>query len=757
MYQQPYPPQPGPYQQHAATKRKPRWWIIAIIIAAVVALVAGGLFAAYQFVGGKDVSLPSAEEAYASVPRDQYELRDPIAVDTYYEFRLTLKNPAKVQGDKLEGAEVAVDDIAKVYQDASLSVPVPVSVFAGMPIGDKEGSGTVDVGGLMDIPKYMQHGDEIGAEHGFLPSDGYYCVQYMGEDGKKLAKPIVQFFMVKDPTNSAQLAAVRGVKPTINATGGVDLSWQAVEGATSYNVYTYITQAPNGAPDTDDYREGYSTITKIGSSTKTTLLSDDYDKPDHEKKKTGLDDVDNAVLDQNYAFQDLARYTQDQLDSCKNDTSEYCADIMKETGGTWSPSLAGKLYFVVMAVDENKHEGRWRATDANDIVPSIPVGVAQQAQINQWAYGLKGVFGEDNTIEEDMQAYVYTFVQMADGATVPVPSKFSDLQPTGQPNSWHFTYSAPGTKISDSANLWYEGDLTAEFPRITQAAIQALPKAGGLLDRLNAVDNNVDWSGYDTKKIDSDNSKSPYFIFASTDYGTYLANNILNGHQVIDITKYSTDWNLDSDDVMEELTYQNPYVCVDSGCVDYTVRKQGGKTVMWVKYPDDYQARQKQLADFVDAAKPSITSGSDRDKAIAIDQFLAAHMSYDYDAFAAVDYGSGNAFDNTGAIASYPDAWSPLGMVNGKGVCLAYAYGYQALAKAAGLDTRVVTGSVSSSKSSHAWNYVSVDGQWLLMDATWDDDGGTASDRYQLKDPSQVGDHYAFSHGWMLSSQLRQH
>ena len=78
---------------------------------------------------------------------------------------------------------------------------------------------------------------------------------------------------------------------------------------------------------------------------------------------------------------------------------------------------------------------------------------------------------------------------------------------------------------------------------------------------------------------------------------------------------------------MEELTYQNPYVCVDSGCVDYTVRKQGGKTVMWVKYPDDYQARQKQLADFVDAAKPSITSGSDRDKAIAIDQFLAAHIA----------------------------------------------------------------------------------------------------------------------------------
>ncbi|MBT1170757.1 transglutaminase-like domain-containing protein [Bifidobacterium sp. SO4] len=748
------------------TKRKP--WLIPVAILAAIVLVFSSVFTVSYFLlkadGAMDgimadSTLPTKEQAYAGMPADQYDLRDPIAVDTYYKFRIILKNPAKVvagdgMGFELKGAELSAEESARVFQDSSLSVPIPTYAFAGTPIGDKEGTGTIDIDGSMDIPEDMQHGDSIGKDRGFLPSDGYYYVQYLGEDGKKLAKPIVQFFRVKEHTDIERLPVVRNIQSVVNENGGVDISWNKVDGAQSYNVYTYIIYPQVGQPGESFYSEEHGAIKKLGTSKTTQLLSKDYDKPEERDS----DIVGPAVIGQNEAFQSLMVESQDSIDRCQQDSDEYCADLLQRAGGSWDADSAGRLYFVVTAVDADGHEGRWYAVDANDLVPSIPIRVAGQAQINQWSYNLRGVFGEDNTVEQDMEAYVYTFVQMANGATVPVPSEFSDLhRKDGSDGSWEFTYSAPGTLLSDTGSVWYEGDLNAVFPQVTQTALQSLPKAGGLLDRQRAASGDVDWTGYDDKKIDSDTKESPYFTFASNDYGKYLANNILNGHQVIDISKYATDeYQSSTEDVMDEVIYQNPYLRVSTDAVQYTVRKKGDKLVMWVKYADDYQSRQQQLDQFVKSAVGQF-QGSDRDKAIAIDQFLAAHITYDYDAYAAVGFGRGSSFDNAGSGKEYPDAWSSFGVVNGKGVCMAYAYAFQALAKASGLDTRVVTGNVSGSSAGHAWNFVNIDGQWLVMDSTWDDDGTTASDRYQLKPQSEVTDHFTGWDRWTLASQVSRY
>ncbi|MBW3092296.1 transglutaminase domain-containing protein [Bifidobacterium sp. 82T10] len=739
-----------------------------MVVAAIVAvafIIGGGLLVAYKLTGRDklaNTALPTAEQAYGSaLPASKYELKDPIAVDIYHEFRITLTGDASVVSDDywaftLKNTDMTEFDCAKIYQDASLSVPIPTSINAGMPSNDKEGNGTVDVSGTMDIPKYMQYGDSIGKERGFLPSDGYYYVQYMGSDGKKLARPIVQFFKVVNPTDVEQLSPVSGITPVVNAEGGVDISWNKLDGATSYNVYTYIVLPQVGQPGDDNFSEERTEITKIGSSKTTQLLSNDYDKV---KSSKLLDNEPETTYSQNEAFHSLAVEDQDYIDACTGSTRDYCADVLQQAGGSYNPDSAGKLYFVVSGVDAEGHEGRWRAVDANDIVPSIPIGPANQTQHRQWIYNSKGVFGEDNTLEEDMEQYVYTFVTMANGSTATIPSTFSEISKTGNA-SWNFLVSAPGTKITNTGHLYYEGDLNAIFPQIQQAALESLPKAGGVLDRVNAVNGNTDWSGYDTKKIDSDTSQSPYFIFASTDYGKYLANNILNGHEVIDITEYAADdYQVSTEDVMTEIIYQNPYIRTESDGVAYAVRKKGDRTVMWVKYPDDYKQRQKTMADFVNA-NVSRFQGSDRDKAIAIEQFLAGQMTYDYDAVNFKRSGgtdSANAFDSIDASKRYPDAWSPYGMVSGKGVCMSYAYAYQLLGKAAGLDTRVVSGSVSGYSTSHAWNYVKIDGKWLVIDATWDDDGSTAGTKYQLKNKTEVTDHFAFNDGWTLASQSGQY
>ena len=746
--------------------RRPKWWIIiTAIVVALVMLFIGVPIAGYYMVkadGGidgimSDPTMPTKEQVYAGMPSDKYQFEDPIAVDTYYEFTTVMQKPVTISDSvtlgqpQLEGVDLGLDDCVRVYQDSSLAVPIPTFTTASSPINEKEGVGTIELSGNMDLPQDMQHGDSVGKGRGFLPSNGYYYVRYIAENGKKLAKPVVQFFRVKEHTDITRLPQVNNVTPVINKDGGVDISWEKVDGAKSYNVYIYTTHKAIGKEGDSNYSPASESITKLGSTSKTQLLSADYDKPDvYDDETLGV-----SVIKQNMAFQSLAVEHQDSIEHCQKSSYEYCADILQEAGGSWDADSAGRLYFVVTAVDDDGHEGLWHAVDANDLVPSIPIGQATQAQSDQWGMNLKGIFGEENTVEESMQAYIYTFVEMANGSMVAVPNTFSDLKTNGR-NGWDFVYSAPGTKLKSTGHLYYVGDLNQVFPQITKAATDALPKAGGMVDRVYSV-GKVDWSGYDDKKIDSDTKESPLFNYASTEFGKYLANNLLNGHEVIDITKYANDaYQTSTGDVMKEVMYQNPYISVVSEGVNYNVRKKGDKTVMWVKYPDDYKQRQKVIEDTVDAVAGQF-QGSDRDKALAIDRYLAGKMEYDYDAFGASGSGTANAYESNDAIKNYPDAWSSYGMVSGKGVCLSYAYSYQILAKEAGLDSRVVSGFVSGSSSGHAWNYVKIDGQWLLIDPTWDDEGTTTSDTYQLKKPSEVTDHNAGFDGWTLASEVSQY
>ncbi|RSX53271.1 transglutaminase [Bifidobacterium goeldii] len=743
-------------------------WVTLVAVFITIAIVGAWFFLVRLMQPNETTELPvSRETVYGSaLPASKYDLRDPIVVKTNYRFKIKLSGPAKATYSDatsfvLKGAQMDVKDCARVYQDVALSVPIPTSAFPNSAYDESKSNGTVDIRGLMPLPKELHDDDSVISDTGFLPSDGYYYVQYMGSDGKKLAKPIVQFFKVigEDDTddNVERLSSAPDVNAVVNDNGGVDISWSKVDGAKSYNVYAYIITPQAGKEGGSYYRPERGTITKIGTSKTTQLLSDDYDTIE----ATSNYDYGNAtgirITSQNDVFRELATENQDQIEHiCPTSDSDACAELMTRTGGVWHADSAGRLYFAVTAVDENGHEGCWYAYDASDLVPSIPLNIANGATTEQWMYGERGIFGEENSLVESMQEYVYTFVTMANGATVPIVSEFSNLTPNanGNEHSWSFQYRAPGTALEASGTLYYTGDLNTALESIKQEAIAALPKAGGLLDRLTDV-GKVDWSGYDKKKIDSDDKESPYFTFASSKFGTYLANNILNGHEVIDISDYP-EWEMDTRAVISELRYQNPYLAVTSDAFDYTKRKVGEKTVLWVKYPDDYRERQQRLADFVNA-NVSQFQGSDRDKAIAIERFLARVMEYDSEAYAATGKDAGNTFEKMNATSTYADAWSSIGMVNGKGVCMSYAYGYQALAKAAGLDTRVVSGYVSNAKSGHAWNYVKIDGQWLLIDATWDDEGADAGTKYQLKKPADVTDHFAAWNGWTLDSETEKY
>jgi len=101
---------------------------------------------------------------------------------------------------------------------------------------------------------------------------------------------------------------------------------------------------------------------------------------------------------------------------------------------------------------------------------------------------------------------------------------------------------------------------------------------------------------------------------------------------------------------------------------------------------------------------------SDLEKEKAIHDYLVLNCRYDYDNFL------------KGTIPE--ESYSAYGLlINGAGVCQAYAEATQILLSRAGIECMIVTGSANGvgGWGGHAWNIVKIDGKYYHLDVTWDD------------------------------------
>lgn len=107
----------------------------------------------------------------------------------------------------------------------------------------------------------------------------------------------------------------------------------------------------------------------------------------------------------------------------------------------------------------------------------------------------------------------------------------------------------------------------------------------------------------------------------------------------------------------------------------------------------------------IDAA--GITNGMPKyDKAVAINNWVCAAMTYDHD-------GAGGT-----ATAPHQDGLIAIQM-GGKGVCGEYADLFKTMCQAVGVDCDKVCGFVDSVP--HAWDVVAIDGKEYFVDPTWND------------------------------------
>jgi hypothetical protein len=98
----------------------------------------------------------------------------------------------------------------------------------------------------------------------------------------------------------------------------------------------------------------------------------------------------------------------------------------------------------------------------------------------------------------------------------------------------------------------------------------------------------------------------------------------------------------------------------------------------------------------------NVSNGSDEDKIRAINKWIVLNISYDYDSI----------------IDGRRKKQDSLSVLHNKlAVCEGYANLTASLARSAGIQTRYVL----SKPMNHAWVQVFIDGEWKMLDTTWND------------------------------------
>lgn len=129
-----------------------------------------------------------------------------------------------------------------------------------------------------------------------------------------------------------------------------------------------------------------------------------------------------------------------------------------------------------------------------------------------------------------------------------------------------------------------------------------------------------------------------------------------------------------------------------------------------------------------------ITDGmTDNEKELALHDYLVLNSKYD-----TLNYQQNTLAD---------EAYTPYGLlVNGTGVCQAYAETFNLLLTAVGIDSEVVTGTADG--EDHAWNIVKLEDQFYMVDVTWDDPVPDEEGKVSYNYFNLTGSQLAIDHKW---------
>jgi len=274
----------------------------------------------------------------------------------------------------------------------------------------------------------------------------------------------------------------------------------------------------------------------------------------------------------------------------------------------------------------------------------------------------------------------------------------------------------------------------------------------GLRSRTGDIPRSVDLSA----EIDEEDKgevatelRSGFEPRSSSPLSAYLAIQMFNGQTRISLADFPQA--ADHEYLVEawfEAVLQNPLVL---GARSFQLDRVTGD--LFITYDQDAAIQQHQqeaiIARVDEIVDEIITPGmTELEMQTAINDFLIENATYDW---GALENAERNNFMHVDP--EYYDSFTAYGiLINGVGVCSGYADAFTLIADAAGLDSVIVTGFLQGSLP-HAWNRVSIDGNWYTLDVTNNDNEFFPNAFFNLSD-AEAATILTEDTQWRLNSEI---
>jgi hypothetical protein len=661
------PPAAGAALQGVKPPKKNRTGLIISVIAGALVLAIGVPSFLIWGLPAIKANFGFNGQVYSSPDWDYDYTDEMLDLDPDHEFEY----PANYDYDAVKSQHIAegTDPESEIYDStfafeifADAALTKSVSMTAGQ--FDNGGpvriwSGDPGFGTPTEGESKTIQNNELG---GFGLHPEYFLVRKVDANGVTLDKPVVTRFTVKQNMEAPVVTF-----STPNADGNLTLEWNKIDGATNYFVVT-------------------SNVGFEGSTRYYKILGETSDTSWSSEALSVTTDVAPWLVYQN---EDMQLF-------------EGASSDVVELGWISAGSASGYDYGVI-ATDGTKFSP-YISYDGAEVAAALPYETAFGANRDLKKWGKSGYI---DGIENVQKTLAFTSLDGATRSTIAYIDPAETV--TRYKDRWVVSLRGRGTNLGEWIPISRKSEPNIEkaIEEFNAAAEAAAPTTGmPTFDLLAAP---VDEFATPVKEAPA----TDYPVYGSNDYTKFLAQHFIAQTAVIDVSDFVGKPGMpDTNDAALEARYQNPYaisikalsISGSTVTVGYTYKKPEAEKI------------QRAISDKVDSVVSKVATGSmsDAKKIEALNNWLIDNAEYDYPAFKAMQ-------EPFGAGSEFARAWTAEGvLVDGIGVCASYAYGFNALANAAGVETVVIIGDVKNG-GAHAWNKVKIDGEWKAVDSTWND------------------------------------
>lgn len=709
-----------------------------------------------QAKGDSDNELSnSLKQKYAGTESDKYEYANPV-YNVERDHAFVFENV----GTRYQEDETCYEDIG-VYIDSNFINPiVPEMEYDA----DKQ---TLTISPSNPALKYMDEESADGIKDwGNAPK--YWIVQHNDfATGEPLKKPIVTLFTVK-----AELAA-----PTVtfdtDELGYARLSWKPVSGASGYKIYEMSESAEFGISLESPYLIGETTDTSFTKF------------PSVEEESADTDSEEETVIELGKATQNMDFYNSGVEDEEAGFSPVYCVVAVN---GEKKSNVSNLIYqkdvrsrLVAMLVYdydniEEKEEDYQIVKEKVSQLPSVqlvemadtsivpmpidyanatwkenPVGMAM-GEGNLSIVIHAGIQGTDfkinmyateatqSTIDSDIAALAKKQKAISGKSADVKPQNDIDYVPSADGSSGNDTKEQEQKPQDDTSDAG-DGEIDeneeglAEDDGIEEGEEE--PAGDDEIDETEeelAEGDGTDEEELATTELTGDELDN-IEVTATSALSEYIATYMLCHEEAIDLSMFPEAG--DSDylvNALMEAYNQNPLIgSLNRYAYDYDT------SILLLDYEysrEEQQAMQEAVLAEADKVIGEIITDdmNDVEKEFAINNYLCSTAEYDYDA---LDNAEENNFETVDH--DFAHSFTPYGvLLNKVGVCASYAGAFKVLADKADLDCYVVSGYLNGNLP-HAWNRVEIDGQWITVDSTNNDNEKYANALLNIPDYMSSG------------------